>query len=180
MSTLKLFSKKNLIFTMTSALRGSIAIIPASYARDSQASPTLPYRTLHLVRKAASAALQQCRQRGIAEAIANTPMTEGSRETDRRLVILVGGLPIVIDRQRAGRICVGGAPGRHLDEACAKEKNRNHSSLLDNTCPGRGLIGTKLRKIFGCLVLIALFFRFAVIPFRRALVIFIVAIGIRM
>ncbi len=55
----------------------------------------------------------------LAEAIAGNPALEGLRDMDQRLVILAGGLPIVIDGQRVGGIGVGGAPGGHLDEACA-------------------------------------------------------------
>ena len=55
----------------------------------------------------------------LANAIAENPALEGLRDMDSRMVILAGGLPIVIDGQRVGGIGVGGAPGGHLDEACA-------------------------------------------------------------
>jgi len=55
----------------------------------------------------------------LANAIAANPALEGLRDMDSRLVILGGGLPITIDGQRVGGIGVGGAPGGHLDEACA-------------------------------------------------------------
>lgn len=55
----------------------------------------------------------------LANAIAANPALEGLRDMDDRMVILGGGLPIVIDGQRVGGIGVGGAPGGHLDEACA-------------------------------------------------------------
>ncbi|KKM72313.1 hypothetical protein LCGC14_1421750 [marine sediment metagenome] len=57
----------------------------------------------------------------LASMIGEKPFLEGLRDMDERLVILGGGLPIVIDDVRVGGIGVGGAPGGHLDEACAKE-----------------------------------------------------------
>jgi len=55
----------------------------------------------------------------LADAIAKNPALNGLRDMDPRMVILNGGLPIVINGQRVGGIGVGGAPGGHLDEACA-------------------------------------------------------------
>jgi len=57
----------------------------------------------------------------LAKAIAENPALNGLRDMDPRMVILGGGLPIVIDGQRVGGIGVGGAPGGHLDEACAMQ-----------------------------------------------------------
>lgn len=57
----------------------------------------------------------------LAAMIGEKPFLEGLRDMDSRLVILGGGLPIVINGERVGGIGVGGAPGGHLDEACAKE-----------------------------------------------------------
>jgi uncharacterized protein GlcG (DUF336 family) len=55
----------------------------------------------------------------LANAIAENPALNGLRDMDSRMVILAGGLPIMINGQRVGGIGVGGAPGGHLDEACA-------------------------------------------------------------
>jgi len=55
----------------------------------------------------------------LAKAIAENPTLNGLRDMDSRMVILAGGLPIVLNGQRVGGIGVGGAPGGHLDEACA-------------------------------------------------------------
>jgi len=55
----------------------------------------------------------------IATIIAENRALDGLRDMDSRIVILGGGLPIVIDDYRVGGIGVGGAPGGHLDEACA-------------------------------------------------------------
>lgn len=57
----------------------------------------------------------------VATMIGEKPFLEGLRDMDPRLVILGGGLPIVINGERVGGIGVGGAPGGHLDEACAAE-----------------------------------------------------------
>jgi len=55
----------------------------------------------------------------LANAIAENPALNGLRDMDSRLVILAGGLPIVFNGELVGGIGVGGAPGGHLDEACA-------------------------------------------------------------
>lgn len=39
---------------------------------------------------------------------------------DEKILLLAGGLPIPIEGELIGGIGVGGAPGGHLDEACAK------------------------------------------------------------
>ena len=56
----------------------------------------------------------------LAALIKDKPSLEGLRDMDSRLVILGGGLPIKIAGSLVGGIGVGGAPGGHLDEACAK------------------------------------------------------------
>jgi uncharacterized protein GlcG (DUF336 family) len=56
----------------------------------------------------------------MANLIAEKPELAGLRDMDSRLVILGGGLPIKINGELVGGIGVGGAPGGHLDEACAK------------------------------------------------------------
>ena len=56
----------------------------------------------------------------LAKLIKDKPGLGGLRDMDPRLVILGGGLPIKIGDSLVGGIGVGGAPGGHLDEACAK------------------------------------------------------------
>jgi uncharacterized protein GlcG (DUF336 family) len=56
----------------------------------------------------------------LAKAIAEKPFLAGLRDMDPRLVILGGGLPIKIGGKLVGGIGVGGAPGGHLDAACAQ------------------------------------------------------------
>lgn len=55
-----------------------------------------------------------------AEMIMNDATLAGLRDTDPRMVILGGGLPIVIGDSHVGGIGVAGAPGTQLDENCAK------------------------------------------------------------
>ena len=56
----------------------------------------------------------------IAAAIANNPELDELKSMDERILILAGGLPIRIDDELVAGIGVGGAPGGHLDEACAQ------------------------------------------------------------
>ena len=56
----------------------------------------------------------------MAQAISENPVLAGLRDMDPRMVVLAGGLPIVFDGQRVGGIGIGGAPGGHLDAACAQ------------------------------------------------------------
>lgn len=56
----------------------------------------------------------------LAALIKDRPDLAGLRDMDPRLVILGGGLPIRIGDALVGGIGVGGAPGGHLDEACAR------------------------------------------------------------
>lgn len=57
---------------------------------------------------------------GLAQFIGENPQHDGLRYMDPRMVIQAGGLPIRIGGALVGGIGVGGAPGGHLDEACAR------------------------------------------------------------
>ena len=57
---------------------------------------------------------------GLADFIGENPQHDGLRYMDARMVIQGGGLPIRIGGALVGGIGVGGAPGGHLDEACAR------------------------------------------------------------
>ncbi|MBS9718444.1 heme-binding protein [Pseudohalocynthiibacter aestuariivivens] len=57
---------------------------------------------------------------GLAQFIGENPMHDGLRYMDDRMVIQGGGLPIKIGGALVGGIGVGGAPGGHLDAACAR------------------------------------------------------------
>jgi len=55
-----------------------------------------------------------------AELIVERPQAEALRDMNDKILILGGGLPVVLDGEVVGGIGVGGAPGGHLDEACAR------------------------------------------------------------
>jgi uncharacterized protein GlcG (DUF336 family) len=55
-----------------------------------------------------------------AELIAKTPALQGLQHMNGRVLFLAGGLPIEIAGEVVGGIGVGGAPGGHLDAACAQ------------------------------------------------------------
>jgi uncharacterized protein GlcG (DUF336 family) len=56
----------------------------------------------------------------LAELLAKNPALQALREMNDRILILGGGLPIEIGGEIVGGIGVGGAPGAHLDDACAR------------------------------------------------------------
>lgn len=56
----------------------------------------------------------------LAELIAKVPTLQALREMNPEILILGGGLPIDISGDVVGGIGVGGAPGAHLDDACAQ------------------------------------------------------------
>lgn len=56
----------------------------------------------------------------LAEMMAKNPALQALRDMDRNILILGGGLPIEINGEMVGGIGVGGAPGAHLDDACAQ------------------------------------------------------------
>ncbi|MFQ6016634.1 MAG: heme-binding protein [Kiloniellaceae bacterium] len=60
--------------------------------------------------------------------IQKRPEAAGLKEMNAEILILGGGLPIAAGEEVIGGIGVGGAPGGHLDESCAKagiDKIRN-------------------------------------------------------
>jgi uncharacterized protein GlcG (DUF336 family) len=56
----------------------------------------------------------------LAELIGKVPTLQALREMNDEILILGGGLPIEIGGEVVGGIGVGGAPGAHLDDACAQ------------------------------------------------------------
>lgn len=56
----------------------------------------------------------------IAALINKKPVLNGLRDMDPNLLILGGGLPLIVKGSKVGGIGVGGAPGGHLDQACAQ------------------------------------------------------------
>jgi len=56
----------------------------------------------------------------LADLITKVPFLQALREMNDRILILGGGLPIQFGNEVVGGIGVGGAPGAHLDDACAQ------------------------------------------------------------
>ena len=56
----------------------------------------------------------------LAGLINKMPTLEALREINDQVLMLGGGLPIEIGGEVVGGIGVGGAPGAHLDDACAQ------------------------------------------------------------
>ena len=56
----------------------------------------------------------------LAELINKVPTLQGLREMNDSVIMLGGGLPVEIGGEIVGGIGVGGAPGAHLDDACAQ------------------------------------------------------------
>lgn len=56
----------------------------------------------------------------LAELINKVPTLQALREMNDQILLLGGGLPIEIGGELVGGIGVGGAPGAHLDDACAQ------------------------------------------------------------
>lgn len=56
----------------------------------------------------------------LAELVARTPTLQSMSQMNEDILMLGGGLPIEVGGEVVGAIGVGGAPGAHLDEDCAK------------------------------------------------------------
>ena len=77
--------------------------------------------TLNSSRKKAFTAASMRRPTSeFAQMITQMPAIQGLRDLDPDILILGGGLPIIIGGDVVGGIGVGGAPGGHLDDACAQ------------------------------------------------------------
>ena len=57
----------------------------------------------------------------LADLITKVPTLQALRDMSGEILILGGGLPIEIGGEVVGGIGVGGAPGAHLDDACAQD-----------------------------------------------------------
>ena len=57
----------------------------------------------------------------LAELINKMPTLQALRDVNDEILIVGGGLPIEIGGDVVGGIGVGGAPGAHLDDACAQD-----------------------------------------------------------
>lgn len=88
-----------------------------SMARADGAGP----HTIESSRKKAYTAASLRRQTSeLAELIAKVPALEALRDMNENILMLGGGSPIEIGGEVVGGIGVGGAPGAHLDDACAR------------------------------------------------------------
>jgi uncharacterized protein GlcG (DUF336 family) len=56
----------------------------------------------------------------LADLISKVPTLQALRDINGEVLIVGGGLPIEIGGEVVGGIGVGGAPGAHLDDACAQ------------------------------------------------------------
>ncbi|OXS17048.1 hypothetical protein CGX12_01130 [Zobellella denitrificans] len=86
-------------------------------ARHEQAGP-------HTVESARKKAFTAASMGGVTAELANNiadkPALFGLREMHPDLLILGGGVPVRVKEQLVGGIGIGGAPGGHLDQACAE------------------------------------------------------------
>lgn len=57
----------------------------------------------------------------LADLITKVPTLQALRDMNSEILMLGGGLPIEISGDLVGGIGVGGAPGAHLDDACAQD-----------------------------------------------------------
>ncbi len=79
-----------------------------------------PHTINSSLRKAYTAASMGQSTQDLANLIKDKPELQGLRNMDNQILILAGGLPIKVGDETVGGIGVGGAPGGHLDEICAK------------------------------------------------------------
>jgi len=71
-------------------------------------------------RKAYTAASLKEPTQKLAKLITKLPVIQGLRDMNAQILILGGGFPLIIEGELLGGIGVGGAPGAHLDETCAR------------------------------------------------------------
>ncbi|MGH9601959.1 MAG: GlcG/HbpS family heme-binding protein [Terriglobales bacterium] len=79
-----------------------------------------PHTTDSSSKKAYTAASLRRPTSEVAELITKNPTLQALRDMNEKILILGGGLPIEIGGEVVGAIGVGGAPGAHLDDACAQ------------------------------------------------------------
>ncbi len=79
-----------------------------------------PHTTDSSSKKAYTAASLRRPTSELADLITKNPALQTLRDMNDRILILGGGLPIEIGGELVGAIGVGGAPGAHLDDACAQ------------------------------------------------------------
>lgn len=79
-----------------------------------------PHTTDSSRKKAYTAASLRRPTSELAGLIAKVPAIQALRDMNENILMLGGGLPIEYDGEIIGGIGVGGAPGAHLDDACAQ------------------------------------------------------------
>jgi uncharacterized protein GlcG (DUF336 family) len=79
-----------------------------------------PHTTDSSFRKAYTAASLGRGTADYARLIVENPEAQALRDMNENILILGGGLPVRFGDEIVGGIGVGGAPGGHLDEACAR------------------------------------------------------------
>lgn len=79
-----------------------------------------PHTTDSSRKKAYTAASLRRPTSELAELIATRPAIQALRDMNDQILVLGGGLPVEIGGEVVGAIGVGGAPGAHLDDACAQ------------------------------------------------------------
>ncbi len=103
-------------YRVSAAVVDGAGLIKALIRGDGAAPHTLDSSS----RKAyTSASLRQSTSE-LVELIRGNPDATGLRRMNENILILGGGLPIKSGAEVIGGIGVGGAPGGHLDEACAR------------------------------------------------------------
>lgn len=102
--------------------RVSVAVVDRSgvvrvLVREDGAGP----HTVDSSRKKAYTSASMKRPTGeFADMMAKMPAIQGLRDMNEQILILGGGLPVELGGEVVGGIGVGGAPGGHLDAACAQ------------------------------------------------------------
>jgi len=79
-----------------------------------------PHSVDSSTKKAYTAASLRLPTSEYVDMVAKNPAAQGLRDISDKVLILGGGLPIEIGGEVVGGIGVGGAPGGHLDAACAQ------------------------------------------------------------
>ena len=102
--------------------RVSVAVVDrAGVLRSfSRADGAGPHTVESSEKKAYTAASMRGPTGNVAELIAKNPALQGLQQMNDKILFLAGGLPIEISGEVVGGIGVGGAPGGHLDAACAQ------------------------------------------------------------
>ncbi|MDH5691680.1 MAG: heme-binding protein [Gammaproteobacteria bacterium] len=103
-------------YTVSAAIVDVSGVLRAQLRADSAGAHTLDSS----FKKAYTSASLKDSTQNLANLIHKKPELQTLRDMNNSILLLGGGLPIVMDNEVVGGIGVGGAPGAHLDEACAK------------------------------------------------------------